>query len=221
MARYLFTSIDGGVSTPPYSSLNLGDHVGDNLSAVAHNRSAVANYLSLKKIIFMNQVHGNEVVEVDSETSGIITADAIITQSKLIGLAVLTADCIPLLVEGERFIAAVHVGRKGLVSGIIPKVISELKNRGEAQLRSWIGPAICGDCYEVSLEMYREVIATHPQAATTEAQHSLNLPRAAQSQLDALGVSVKNFNICTVESPHHYSYRQSPTTGRMAGIISL
>ncbi len=221
MARYLFTSIDGGVSTPPYSSLNLGDHVGDELSAVAHNRAALAKYLSLKEIIFMNQVHGNEVVEVDSESSGIITADAIITQSKSIGLAVLTADCIPLLIEGERYIAAVHVGRKGLVSGIIPKVISELKNRGEARLRSWIGPAICGDCYEVSIEMYREVIAIHPQAATTDVQHSLNLPRAAQSQLESLGVAVENFEICSVESPHHYSYRQSPTTGRMAGIISL
>lgn len=221
MSRYLFTSITGGVSAPPYSSFNLGTHVGDSLESVAHNRESLRRFLSLDQIIYMNQVHGTDVVEIGEQIPAEITADALITKRTSIGLAVLTADCIPLLIEGSDYVAAVHVGRKGLVGGIISTVIAELRRRGEDQLRAWIGPAICGSCYEVSLDMYREIIALHPAATTNDAAHSLNLPAAAQAELESLGVKVTNLNICTLESAHHYSYRKSAKTGRMAGIISL
>ena len=221
MARYLFSSIHGGVSQSPFSSLNLGDHVGDDASVVQANRTALADFLSVSELVFMNQSHGTDIVEIGEVIPSNINADAIMTRRTSLGLAVLTADCIPLLIAGQNYVAAVHVGRKGLVGGIISRVLAELKQRGDSQFSSWIGPAICGKCYEVSPEMYREVIALYPSAATSEESHSLDLPRAAAAELEQLGVGVERTDICTRESAHHFSYRKAQVTGRMAGIISL
>ena len=221
MARYFFSSKFGGLSTGDFAEFNLGNHVGDDQNSVAKNRTQLKGYLSLQNLVFMNQTHGTDIVTVDKEIPTHIEADALITSERSMGLAVLTADCIPLLIDAGDSIAAVHVGRKGLVDGIIPCVMDALLNRGATSLKAWLGPAICGKCYEVSPEMYDDITSNFPSAATSIGTHCLDLPAAAINQLQGYGVQVQNFHRCTLESSSYYSYRTKATTGRMAGVISL
>ena len=221
MAKYLFTSRLSGNSTGEFAELNLGDHVGDLPVHVEANRARLQKSLSLNRLVFMQQSHGTEIFTVDASDPTTIEADALITSERGVGLAVLTADCIPLLIDAGNWIAAVHVGRKGLVSGIIPRVIDSLRSHGARSMKAWLGPAICGKCYEVSPEMYQEVIREFPAAATSVQSHCLDLPAAAITQLREFGVPTQNFHRCTLESPHYYSYRRQSITGRMAGVISL
>ncbi len=221
MARFYFSSIYGGVSTEAYAALNLGDHVGDSPIHVSENRDVLARQLGLKSISFMNQVHGSAVVQVDSTTKQIPTCDAIVTTEKSLGLAVLTADCIPLLIDGENCIAAIHVGRRGLVSGVITESIAVLKNLGATRFKAVLGPSICGKCYEVDLTMYDEISSQLPSTSTSREVHSLDLPSGAIDELTKLGVATKVHHICTMESPDYFSYRRSGIAGRMAGVISL
>jgi len=221
MARYLFTSKFGGNSTGNFAGLNLGDHVGDSPESVAQNRKFLREYLALENLIFMDQTHSADVFTVEQNPPTRIEADALITSERSMGLAVLTADCIPLLIDAGDYIAAVHVGRKGLVGGIIPKTLAILAKQGAKAKNAWIGPSICGECYEVSMEMYQDVIADFPAAATSPLLHSLDLPAAATAQLQAAGVLTHNLHRCTLESEHHYSYRGQSVTGRLAGVISL
>jgi polyphenol oxidase len=122
MSRSLFTSRDGGVSSAPYESFNLATHVGDDGGAVLENRKTLArNYgLPVENLFFMNQVHGREVAIIDdnSNSSEIPTVDALFTQRRDVGLVTLVADCIPLLLHSDKAVAAVHVGRQGLVKGV-------------------------------------------------------------------------------------------------------
>ena len=221
MAKYFFTSRFGGVSTSDFAQLNLGDRVGDAPDSVNRNRKHLGDYLSLDNLVFMNQSHGTEVFTVEKEYPVQIDADALITSDPSISLAVLTADCIPLLIDAGSYVAAVHVGRKGLVNGIIPHVMDVLLGKGGTPMKAWIGPSICGKCYEVSSEMYEDVVRDFPVAATTPELHCLDLPATATDQLAEYGVKTKNFHRCTLESPYYFSYRAHAVTGRLAGVISL
>ena len=221
MAKYLFSSRFGGNSTGDYADFNLGDHVGDSSVHVESNRKFLREYLALDDLVFMKQSHGTEIFTVEDGFPSKIDADALITSKRSVGLAVLTADCIPLLIDAGNWVGAVHVGRKGLVGGIIPRTIESLRQHGSTPMKAWIGPAICGKCYEVSSEMYDEIVQDFPHSATTSQSHSLDLPSAAIEQLRELGVATKNFHRCTLESDHYFSYRERANTGRMAGVISL
>ena len=221
MARTFFTSVHGGYSAKPFASLNLGDQVGDNQTTVKRNRQQVQDFLGLKKLIFMNQVHGSEVIEVVNDCETIPTCDALITRNKGVGLAVLTADCIPLLIDGGDVVAAVHVGRKGLIAGVISETIKRMQQSGALSFEAKLGPSICGDCYEVSPEMYREVSQDFPATSTDENRHCLDLGSGAIAQLQELGVRASTLDICTLESQDYFSYRRDGVTGRIAGIISL
>jgi len=221
MARTFFSSIHGGESTTPFATLNLGDHVGDVQEAVDRNRQRVRELLGLRELIFMNQVHGCEVVEIGDEIDAVPTCDALVTRRKGVGLAVLTADCIPLLIDGGEVVAAVHVGRKGLITGVISETIKLMRQLGARSFEAKVGPSICGDCYEVSPEMYREISAAFPATATDASRHCLNLGSGAVAQLQEQGVRVNALDICTLESQDFFSYRRDEITGRMAGIISL
>lgn len=218
MARYLFTSRFGGVSNSPYESLNLGDHVGDQESLVAENRNRIQEYLSLNGLVFMNQTHGTQIQEVNQP--GDYEADALISRTKNLGIAVLTADCIPLLISGTNCVAAVHVGRKGFLAGIVEKSVRRVHEFG-SEFQAIIGPAICGSCYEVSVDMYQSAVADFPALATSPEQHALDLPAAVIAELNTLDIPVTNTHRCTQENTDYYSYRRAPITGRMAGIISL
>ena len=221
MAKFLFSSKFGGVSAGDFAELNLGNHVGDLPDAVLKNRTQLRSYLALQHLVFMNQSHGSEIFTVEKNYPDQIDADALITSDPSIGIAVLTADCIPLLIDAGNCVAAVHVGRKGLAGGIIPRVLEALINKGGSQMKAWIGPAICGQCYEVSPEIYADVVREIPETATSLESHRLDLPAGAIAQLREYGVATENFHRCTLESPQYYSYRGQARTGRFAGVISL
>ena len=216
-----FTDRLGGNSSGVYASLNLGDHVGDIPGAVAGNRALITSKFGPTQ--YMNQVHGNRVVVIEEVTHEDPTADALVTGIPGVSLAVQVADCIPLLLHSAESVAAVHVGRKGLVNGVALAALEVMRDMGSHQITAIIGPSICGACYEVSQETYDEVTALHPAAASQTAQGTpaLDLPAALRSVLASQSISIIDESDCTLENDQLYSYRRDGVTGRQAGIISL
>ncbi len=216
-----FTKRTGGVSHGAFASLNLGTHVGDELKDVLENRAIVAAKTGPTQ--FMNQVHGDRIALIEEVTEEVPTADALVTGIPGISLAVMVADCIPLLLTSPESVAAVHVGRRGLVNEITRKTLSVMRDMGASKISAIIGPAICGSCYEVSEEIFNEVIALHPkaQSQTPEGTFALDLPAALRSVLTDEGVTIIDKFECTVENQDYFSYRRDGVTGRQAGIISL
>jgi len=214
---HFFTDRRKGSSLGVYESLNFGFHVGDDVSAVTANR------LMLGNAQFMNQVHGNEVVVIEGVLDQNPTCDAMVTTTAGITLVVMVADCIPLLLISKKAVAAVHVGRAGLINKVAIKALNEMKELGAIDVHAILGPSICGRCYEVPLKMQQEVIADHPAALSTTriGTPALDLSAALVAELVAEGVSYEASPICTLEDPLYYSYRRDNQTGRFAGVVSL
>jgi len=217
----IFTDRRGGSSLAPYESLNLALHVGDDPVAVARNRESLSHLVG--QVQFMNQIHGDDFVIVDKLTDIDPTCDALITTTAGIGLAVLVADCIPLLLSSKTVIAAVHVGRKGLVNSIARKVIHEMRRLGATTIHAQLGASICGRCYEVPEAMADEVARTHPaaHALTRGGTSALDLPKALIAELVSQAVTYEASTQCTLENNEYFSYRRHNITGRNAGVIWL
>lgn len=220
MSVQLFTSRTGGFSTGSYEGLNLGLHVGDEASLVLKNRTQLRS--NHGPIVFMNQTHSNEVcvVQDDSTTPD---CDGLITTTSGLTLAVQVADCIPLLLKSDNCVAAVHVGRKGLMNGITSKTISMMGDVSDGEISALIGPHICALCYEVGQDLFDVVRESRPDACaqTRDGKPSLDLRTSLSRELEELGVQVRHDMRCTVETPDLYSYRRDGVTGRFAGLISL
>ena len=216
----VFTTRRNGASLAPYESLNLAQHVGDNAETVARNRELLSKITG--PIQFMNQVHGDEVVEVKSPIDD-PTCDALITTVPGIALAVMVADCIPLLLSSSTVVAAVHVGRRGLMNSIALKAVEAMRALGAEQIHAQLGPSICGRCYEVPQELADEVVAKHPSASslTNNLTPALDLPRALIADLVAHGVTYEASTICALENDEYFSYRRHNITGRNAGVVWL
>jgi YfiH family protein len=219
--KYRFTKRTGGESHGAFASLNLGTHVGDDPEKVAKNREILSSLVGPTQ--FMNQVHGDRIALIEEVTDEFPTADALVTGIPGIALAVMVADCIPLLLSSRESVAAVHVGRKGLVNEITRKTISVMRDMGATHITAIVGPSICGSCYEVSEDIFLEVIATHPSAEsrTPQGTFALDLPKALVKVLREQGIEIVDEFQCTVESQEHFSYRRDGVTGRQAGVISL
>lgn len=219
--RYRFTNRAGGASSGAFASLNLGTHVTDDLNLVLRNREILTREIG--PIQYMSQVHGNRVAVIEEVTDEDPTADALVTGIPGVSLAVQVADCIPLLLHSPESVAAVHVGRKGLVNDVTLAAIEVMRDMGSTAISAIIGPSICGNCYEVSQQIHDEVVALHPkaQARTPHGTPSLDLPAALRSLLTEMGISVRDESRCTHESEELFSYRRDGVTGRQAGIISL
>jgi YfiH family protein len=217
-----FTDRSGGVSQGVFASFNLGEHVSDDHEDVQANRALLASKYG--PVQFMNQVHGSRIVIVESVTDEAPTADALVTGIAGVTLAVMVADCIPLLLTSIESVAAVHVGRRGLLNGVAVKTVELMREMGASKIRAVLGPAICGRCYEVSQEVHDEVVALHPLASarTAAGTPALDLPKALKASLAAEGISeISDLQICTVESADHFSYRRDGLTGRQVGLVSL
>jgi YfiH family protein len=219
--KYRFTNRNGGSSTGVFASLNVGTHVSDDYSTVLSNRALLAQELG--PIQYMSQVHGNRVAVIEHVTDEDPTADALVTGIPGISLAVQVADCIPLLLHSPESVAAVHIGRKGLLNDVTTVTLEVMRKIGSSQISAIIGPAICGKCYEVSQEIHDEVVAIHPSARslTPKGTPALDLVAALKKILDNEGVSYTDQSRCTVENSDLFSYRRDSVTGRQAGIISL
>ena len=216
----VFTTRRNGASLAPYESLNLAQHVGDSAETVARNRELLSKITG--PIQFMNQVHGDEVVEVKSIGDD-PTCDALITRAPGIALAVMVADCIPLLLSSSTVVGAVHVGRRGLMNSVAVKAVDAMRTLGADQIHAQLGPSICGRCYEVPQELADEVVAKHPAASslTNNLTPALDLPRALIADLVASGVTYEASTICTLENDEYFSYRRHNITGRNAGVVWL
>ena len=194
--------------------------MGDSAETVARNRELLSKITG--PIQFMNQVHGDEVVEVKSIGDD-PTCDALITRAPGIALAVMVADCIPLLLSSSTVIGAVHVGRRGLMNSVAVKAVDAMRTLGADQIHAQLGPSICGRCYEVPQELADEVVAKHPAASslTNNLTPALDLPRALIADLVAIGVTYEASAICTLENDEYFSYRRHNITGRNAGVVWL
>ena len=214
---HLFTDRRGGASLGVYESLNLAFHVGDDPQTVAANRSLIG------PAQFMNQVHGDEIVIVESITDEIPTCDGLITTKSNLALAVMVADCIPLLLVSKEAVGAIHVGRAGLVNQIALKAIATMRSLGAIDIHAILGPSICGACYEVPFEMQQDVMQEHPRAfaTTRKGTPGLDLPKALIADLVSAGVSYEASTSCTYEDEMYFSHRRQNPTGRFAGVISL
>lgn len=216
-----FTNRHGGFSHGDYASWNLASHVGDSESSVLLNQNKLRNRVG--EIVVMSQIHGDEVLLVDEVPLQIPTADALITSNPNLALIVMVADCIPLLLRSESSVAAVHVGRAGLMNSIALKTVSVMRAKGAAKIVGSIGPSICGQCYEVPQSLHDEVVALHPAASseTKIGTPALDLSKALVEALNRIDVAVELEQSCTYEDESYFSYRRNRVTGRQVGVIKL
>jgi len=227
--RAVSTTRHGGTSRPPYDTLNLAEHVGDEAVAVAANRDQLRQALQLPAMpAWLQQVHGVQVVNASGVTAP-VAADAAYALEPGVVCAVLTADCLPVLLcdRGARAVAAAHAGWRGLAAGVIEQAIAAMPVPG-GELMAWLGPAISANAYVVGEEV-RDTFLSHDPAAVTafrpaaDGRWHADLYLLARQRLQSQGITeVHGGGFCTLEDPlRFYSYRRDGVTGRMASLIWL
>lgn len=242
--RAAFSLREGGVSLPPYDSLNLGDHVGDDPLAVQTNRDRFAQALGVRPV-FLQQVHGTGVVTLAPDTADGVVADGAVCARPQQACTIMVADCLPVLFTDRAgtAVAAAHAGWRGLVGegghGILEAVWQRFctigepaaARRGEDTI-AWLGPCIGPQAFEVGPEV-REQFLRHDAAAAVYFQPGAgdrwlaDLPRLARARLRALGIDMVNGNDgstpwCTVSNPSRFfSHRRDRVSGRLAASVWL
>ena len=223
--RALTTTRVGGVSEGPCSGFNLAGHVDDDPKHVAANRQILTHYLGALPIQWLEQVHGTRVVEAGRES--LPEADAVWTAERGQVLAVLTADCLPVVLADKagQVVAIAHGGWRGLVDGILAATVAAMPIQPEV---AWLGPAIGADVYEVGQEVLDQVVNKDPsyeqalRPGPLPGKGYLDLARLAQLQLANLGIQeVYNSGLSTWDTERFYSYRREGQTGRMATLAWL
>jgi len=230
-----FTDRHGGVSGAPYDSLNLGWSGGDDPAAMAENHRLLMDDFApgdgLDRLAELGQVHGDAVLVVGAEgprhdvhghLHGI--GDGLVTAEPGITLSVRAADCVPVLLADADagVLGACHCGRSGVVAGIVPATLAAMRGLGATSVTAWVGPHVCGRCYEVPAELRDEVAHVEPatRATTSWGTPSLDVGAGVRAQLGREGVETVDLSVCTRESPDLFSYRRDgKSSGRQAGII--
>lgn len=223
----------GGASSPPFDSFNLGDHVGDDPAAVAANRQYLLDSNpGLQHLQWLKQVHGLRAVAA-SRDNAVVEADACYSVEAGLGCAVMTADCLPLLVcdrTGSQ-VAAIHAGWRGLLAGVIEQTLQQFTASPD-QLLVWMGPAISAAHFEVGPEVRQQFLVAADGCPKVEACFSgsdrashffADIYQLARLRLQKLGVSaVYGGDLCTYDDPpRFYSYRRDGDCGRMVSLIYL
>lgn len=232
------TTRTGGASTGPYQGFNLADHVGDSAVAVSTNRERLRQVTGLAAIQWLQQVHGIEVLAADSTSAVTVPeADAAWTVEPGLGLAVLTADCLPVVIAAAdaSAVAVAHAGWRGLLDGVLERVCGQLPATDAGYL-AWIGPAISAAAYEVGEDVAErvrefagwlqvdsaEVDAVWLRSGRQAGKYQLDLAAVAGEQLQQLGVTEVCYSgVCSAASAQTYSYRRDGITGRMATLVWL
>lgn len=238
--RALCTTRVGGVSEGNYSSLNLGDHVGDLAEHVAANRSRLAD-ASGARPVFLRQVHGIELRLLDATSPDGLRADACASETPGIACTVMVADCLPILVcdaDGTR-VGAAHCGWRSLAGGVLERLCESFSEplpatraQGPVQLMAWLGPCIGPKAFEVGEEVKAAFEAHAPEAAqcfrpgAAPGKWFADLPALARQRLRALGVTQVHGNDgsepwCTVANPSRFfSFRRDGiSSGRFAALV--
>lgn len=215
----------GGVSVAPYNSLNPATHVGDDLACVTENRHRIKTMLALPaEPVWLEQTHSNIVINA-AKTTTLQQADASYSDAAGVVCAVMTADCLPLLMcstDGKK-IAAIHAGWRGLLAGIITNTVKALAT---TEVLVWLGPAISATCFEVGAEV-REAFVSKSSAfdsaftQTKPDKYLADIYQLARIELAEQGIhAVYGGDFCTVtEQERFYSYRRDTQTGRLATLI--
>ncbi|MBT4836502.1 MAG: peptidoglycan editing factor PgeF [Methylococcales bacterium] len=225
--RAICTTRSGGCSLFPYHSMNLGDHVDDDLQHVNANRQHLKRILALPRDPrWLTQIHGNEIIDADKDTKS-MAADGIITSRNNMVCTVLTADCVPVLLcdQNGHQVCAVHAGWKGLAGCIIAQAIAKFDCKS-SKLMAWIGPAISQVNYQVNQAMvssFVEQSISYQQAFkyVDNDQYLADLVLLAKLQMQALGLNqIYGGQWCTfADDSKFFSYRRQNITGRMATLI--
>lgn len=230
----LSTTRSGGVSAAPYNDgaggggLNLGSHVGDAPQAVARNRALLRALLPAEPA-WLTQIHGTQVLDAAS-VSGAPEGDASITTVPGIVCAIMTADCMPVLLADVhgRVVGAAHAGWRGLAAGVLQNTVAAMRAAGATDITAWLGPGIGPQAFEVGEEVRdaftslgSESHAAFHAIAAKPGKFLADLPALARRVLSAEGVStVAGGTDCTVsDARRFYSYRRDRVTGRMASLI--
>ena len=221
---------EGGVSQSPYDSLNLANHVGDKAESVDENRRRLAEALPGDTVCWLNQVHGVSAVEA---TPGMVPdADAHWTAARNLPLAVLTADCLPvvLMARDESCVGIAHAGWRGLAAGVLESLLAAMPAE-PASMSAWLGPAISAVAYEVGPEVKTafeqqcgEESGDYFEASQRQGRWMADLSALARLRLGRAGVStITSGSRCTHgQSDHFFSHRrEGPATGRMATLVWL
>ena len=242
-----FTDRYDGVSAVPFHSLNLALEGEDDPVATTQNlRIVLADFApdlfedpaatpsfdpyADPRVAQVRQVHGRDVVVVgqDGHQPGttVPEADGLVTDRPGIVLVVRAADCLPIVLAdpGVGVVGVAHAGRLGMASGVATATVTAMRDLGAEQVTAWIGPHVCGACYEVPAALQDEVAASIPaaRATTSWGTPSLDLGAGVRAQLEADGVEVHDLGACTRESEALYSYRRDGArAGRLAGLVRI
>ncbi|WP_432547765.1 polyphenol oxidase family protein [Kineococcus sp. SYSU DK004] len=229
-----FTTRAGGeAGGGDFAGLNLGAHVGDDPGRVARHRDALRRALGARVLLVPTQVHGADVVHVPAADAERLAAhppeaDALVTTDPGVALAVVVADCVPVLVADPDagVVGVAHAGRPGLVAGVVPALLAAVRDLGARRPLVRLGPSVCGACYEVPEPMAAAVASAVPaaRARTRWGTAAVDVPAGVLAQCAAAGVpagDVARVGGCTVEDPALFSYRRSGTTGRSGGAVVL
>lgn len=223
----LSTVRDGGMSSGPWRSLNLGDHVGDDPACVAANRARLRAELPAEPV-WLRQVHGTRCVVADEVAVG-IEADAAITRRRGVVCAVLTADCLPVLLcdDAGSVVGVAHAGWRGLAAGVIEATVQAMAVPGD-RLMAWLGPGIGPLAFEVGADVHAAFVDADPGAASAFVGHDngkwlCDIAALAARRLAALGVRrITKADFCTAREPaRFFSYRRDGVCGRMASLVWL
>lgn len=227
----LITDRDGGVSLPPYASLNLGSHVGDAPEAVTANRAILRKHLPSEPI-WLNQVHGIAVFDADAWDGELIpSADAVITTQVNRVLSIMTADCLPVLLVAKdaRVIGAAHAGWRGLCAGVIEATVTAMRNKlnkPDLEIQAYLGPAIGPKAFEVGAEVREVFIKQNAKSdlafkpSQNDGKYFADIYELARLRLDGVGVDLINGGqACTYQDQRFFSYRRDQVTGRLASLL--
>jgi len=230
---WVHTDRVGGVSKPPFDALNLGAHVGDQASDVASNRRIMADQLGLANdIVWLNQIHGTDIVHLDVASTFVRgpEADGAYTQSPMTPCAIMTADCLSILVfseEGDE-VGAVHAGWRGLAGGILARLLERFES---AHLCASLGPTLCQQHFEVDANVEQAFVAHMGEQARDAFIDSPNsgkrlgdlyhLACMQLSQLEVQLVDEAPLPCSYCDEQRYFSYRRDGKTGRQASIIWL
>ena len=220
-----FTDRYGGASRAPFDELNLALEGYDDPATCAANLATVTGDFAPGGLVRdMRQVHGADVVRVGVDQKPRPDADALVTTDPDVVLVVRVADCVPVLMADAEagVVAAAHAGRPGMLAGVVPATVAAMHELGARDIHAWIGPHVCGGCYEVPEQMQADAIAQVPEAraTTTWGTPALDIGAGVRAQLLTDGVAVTELGGCTREDTDLYSYRRDGrAAGRLAGLV--
>lgn len=202
---------------------NLATHVGDDPTTVAAARDRLRDELGARHVLFADQVHSATVVVADGPWSQPPAADAIVTAVPGLFLAVMVADCVPVVLTSDTVVGVAHAGRAGMVAGVVGATVDAMRRAGAGDITAHLGPSICARCYEVPAALRDEVGATVPLAAsiTRYGTPSLDIAAGVAGQLVSAGVDTTILPGCTAEDDSLFSYRREGRTGRLVGVVGL